>query len=654
MKNFHIFFTISITFISPLFGINGKSKTNNTYNIKIIEKEKLNHNDKNQSNLASNDIEIIDDPSKWSLWRTGPIPFPTEMLPSVPENLEGDLPINIGDRGNDLTIILPDINLDNIHEKALLEVAKWYRVEKWMDSADIISISNLSDELLNRQIIILGTIESNSLVKDVLGNLTENFMKDVTPGGYHIKAFDSPWNKNKKVILALGNDMLGAWRAAIIICCSIHSWMHTGKVGKLHRWPIDLPEGFFWAPFEAKFSGYEEIPPPKAQTDLFEVPEVPFGVRNWGSPTPTINTFKKMINVLKQFGINSMVIQVGGWPDLKNPGAVCKEAIDYAYNCGVFIWLYVGNDKKSHYPAPLTDRHREIVMAVKDHPGLLGWRLYNQLTSNLSFSELEMIKNQIKWLKNVSDKPIGMELVWGHDAGVMPEDKAKLIKNLIEWGVDEIAHDYAPIGGWSKNHDISLWEKRLKSLYEFEDEPFVVLQGHIPFVEPTLPTPAELRNQFWWCIVGGAKAFFFEAAYIFKHFSIRGLLTWTLEPVPDGRLEEVKRLSQITQKLKEVIKSASFSTHKDIKNLGIKIIEGSQKTSIRLLFGNNNIRYLVFINDDLNNLIEIKFSLPDNILKREPYDIVNEKNLSMQGKSNLYSLSIIPGGGACIKLEVNP
>lgn len=595
------------------------------------------------------DIGIIDDPSQWKPHRSGPIPFPANMSPVVPETLEGGQPLDFGDTGSNLTIVLPDQKGQSVHEKALPIVAGWIP-GRGLKNAIIISAKDLTDELCNRHILLLGTQENNSIAQQIISQSKPDFFKNIQSGGYHIKSLQNPWNKSTNIILALGKDPEGAWRAATIMYYSIHGVMHTGPVGKLRRWQVDLPEGNFWAPFEAKHSGVEEML--RTRQDITpKPPKIQFGVRAWGLPTPTLATYEKMIQALKLFGVNTIVVIPGGWQDLKNAGEICRQAIDCTFSQGIYTILYVGNDLQGHKVFPLTSKHKDMVMAVKDHPGLLGWQLYNQLTSELSPDERKLLQEQVEWLCRESEKPVGMEVVWGHDVGPIPENKVNLIRDLLRWGVTEIHHDYAPIGGWSKKHVIQLWQERLQCLSDMNIIPMAVLQAHIPFIEPTLPSRAELRNQFWWCVAAGAQAYFFEVAYSFNHFSNRGLLTWTLEPVPDGRLHEVGELAKVIPGLEEMLLTTQHTSQDVAGELNVKVIEGEQNSAVTVRPASDRNVYTVFVNKDLDHVTPVHFVVSSSHTFSNPVDVLTGKQVLKQGSNNAYRIDIPAGGGVCLKLR---
>lgn len=589
-------------------------------------------------------IAVIGDYKKWSNWRSAPLNFPTYINPSVPETLEGGPAVNFGPNGEDLAVIVPNYTHEDKNQEALFYVA--YRLR--LPETVVTDVMDLTENLKRRNIIMLGTLENNPLIKQVLDSRTDNFWDGISHNGYKIQVIENPWSQGKRIILAVGYDDIGAWQAATVMQISRHGKVHTGKVGKLKRWPTDLPEGYFWAPFEAAYSGCKNserlnITPNKK----FVHPRVPFGVRCWGSPTPKVETFGRMLKSLKKFGVNAVVVQPGGWPDLKNPGPVCKGVLDQAYNEGISVRFYVGNEERSHYPAELSEGHKKMTMAIKDHPALAAWRLYNQLESDMTEEERGLVKKQIQWLGSISNKPIGMEVAWGHDTGPIPEDKRALIDDLLKWGGNEIAHDYAPIGGWSKKHQMDLWEQRLQDL----EDPFAILQAHVPFTEPTIPTAAELRNQYWWSVVGGAKGFFFEAAYVYTHFSNRGLLGWDLEPLPDGRIQEVERLSHITKKIEDMIINSKPASVNEVQGLNFEFLSNQEEIAVRFRTCPDAVFYLILINKNLTRPAEANFSLNTKNSYFKITQLTPEIKEYDFGKKKIVTENILPGGGACFMVQ---
>lgn len=98
--------------------------------------------------------------------------------------------------------------------------------------------------------------------------------------------------KYKCVILALWRDMRGAYSAGAVLCHAIHP--NKEGVNELTSWPVKVPAGCYWLPFEASASpqkvevtGPLDSAPPK--------PLVPFAVRVWGSPMPTLPSYQRLV-----------------------------------------------------------------------------------------------------------------------------------------------------------------------------------------------------------------------------------------------------------------------------------------------------------------------------------------------------------------------
>ncbi len=402
------------------------------------------------------------DPDTWILWRCGPIPLPNIMRPAVPE-LSSQPAIDLGRFGDDLRIVLPDAEGSaNRDQKALRRMAELI-VDKGR-RAKIVSAGQLTAEDRTKTLLVLGTFPENSIAREILKN-DATLLADVHAGGYAIQPSDNPWAAGKKCIVALGGDAVGAWAAAEMLAFSIHP--EKEQLGKLRNWPVQLPEGTYWLPFVARYTldpwAYEIKPPPDPVPPK---PRVPFGVRIWGSPMPTLESYQRVVRSLARTGMNTVVVQSGGWVDLPDAPAVFSKALDIAWQEGLYTVLYVGNEEVAHLPAPLSPAHRAVVLATRDHPGLLGWHLYNQLAAKLTPEQRDMVREQLAWLHGVSDKPIGNEVVWGHNSVEIPDDKQGLIRDLKSWGNDVIATDYAPIGGWTKVPEMSRWEAQAARIGE--------------------------------------------------------------------------------------------------------------------------------------------------------------------------------------------
>jgi hypothetical protein len=574
-------------------------------------------------------IESIRDPAEWTEWRTGPVPFPTSIVPAVPETLAGGPPVEFGRAGEDLAILVP-----RGKDKALDTLAGWLRrkAPKSLMAGD----GTVPPEAAGRNWIVLGTLRDNPTAAAVLGSRASGFLDGAGPGGYRIQAFPRPDASGRTAILVLGADAQGAWRAALVF----HFSLQKAGTGERQGWGPRLPDGPYWARYEARCCAASPATAPVVRASR---PRVPFGIRTWNSPTQTLETYERMIRALQPTGINTIVLFPGGWQDISNAGEVCRRAVDIAWRAGIYTIFYIGNDAGAHRPAPLTPRHEAMAMAVKDHPGLLSWQLYNQLTDLLSEQENNMIREQTRWLRSISRLPIGMEVVWGHNVGPAPPNKVRLIENLLAWGIDEYHHDYAPIGGWSKGHRMELWEKRLEWFRARDIAPWALPQAHVPFRGPALPKPADLRNQFWWCVAGGARAFLFEAAYIFNRSSTRGLLTWGLEPVPDGRLEGVARLAPAARALEDVILHARPAADSDGDGSTLRIAAGAGDVAMRALRSPRG-RYVLVINRKLDAEARVSCTLPQGKVE----EIAPGGTMRREGSGVM--LVLPPGGGVCLRI----
>jgi len=393
-----------------------------------------------------------------------------------------------------------------------------------------------------------------------------------------------------------------------------------------------------WAPFEASYTGQRDavtIPP----TSTLKPPHVPFGVRLWGSPMPTLDSYQRLVRALKPLGINTIVVQPGGWPDLPDAAQRCRKALDIAYGEGIFTVLYAGNEMTAHVPAPLTDNHKAIVAACDNHPGLLGWHLYNQLAAKLTTEQRKMVEDQTRWLSSLTKKTVGHEIVWGHNVVEIPDDKVQLIRDCKSWGMSVIASDYAPIGGWTKTPDLCRWEGRFLNLRPFGLSSEAVLQAHVPFLDPSIPTAAEVRNQFWWALAGGARAFYFETACLYTHFSFRGILSWDLQPLPDGRYDEIRELAKTAIQLETVIADSEPS-----ESTGFALDPPDAAVALRIRTAKDGRRWLLLINRRLDASSTVSVNAP-KCTAVELYPCNSSKS------ARLVNINVPPAGGVCYEFR---
>lgn len=600
------------------------------------------------SGVGADELADRADPSRWILWRCGPLPFPTVIEPMVPEYLAAGPVIEFGRFGSELCVVLPDGLGDDYASKALRGMAALLAHDKGRNTT-VVTVGEVGPAQRAKQLLLFGTIETNPLARDVLRDGAVEYMNGISAGGYRIGSRPSPYANGRRAILALGADAEGAWAAAGVMAFSIRP--EKERLGAVAGFPVQMPEGMAWAPFEASYAGQRDVvglpafPSPEPRP-----PRVPFGVRLWGSPMPTLDSYQRLIRALKPLGINTIVVQPGGWPDLPDAARRCRKALDIAYREGIFTVLYAGNEMIAHLPAPLTENHRAIVAACDDHPGLLGWHIYNQLASKLTPEQRKLVEEQTRWLGGLSRKPVGHEIVWGHNTAAIPDDKVQLIRDCKAWGMSVVASDYAPIGGWAKDADLSRWEGRFLNLRPFGLPTEAVLQAHVPFLDPAIPTAAEVRNQFWWALAGGARAFYFETACLYTHFSFRGILSWDLRPLPDGRYDEIRDLARTAKSIETVI---AESEPTDTGTHGFALDPPDAPVALRLRAATDGRRWLLLINRSLDAAATVTVKPTTAAPACVAVELHPGSSKQPFTSARPLSVGVPPGGGACFELLVD-
>ena len=586
------------------------------------------------------------DPDSWILWRAAPMAFPDTITPRVPELMQGPPPIDFRNDGSDLTIILPD-GLGEDYDSKALRFTQRFIVDKARKAA-VVAASQVSAAQLRHHLLLLGTPQNNAFVAQVLGDKAGAFLEGIRPGGYRIQAVENPAAKDKRAILALGVDMRGAYAAGLVLCHAIHP--DKEGVNALLNWPAKIPAGCYWLPFEAmasppeqefEITGPPNPPPPK--------PRVPFAVRVWGSPVPTLASYQRLVRALKATGMNSIVVQSGGWVDLPEAPQLFRKALDIAWQEGIYTMLYVGNEEEAHKSAPLTANHKAVILATKDHPGLLAFHLYNQLGTGDSPEQYRDLESQVRWLKSVTKKPISVEVVWGHNSVPIPPEKQTLMRDLKSWGVDVIGTDYAPIGGWSEKPDLARWEQKMLELRPIEDHTEVLLQAHVPFVGATVPSAAQVRNEFWWALAGGVRAYYVEASYLYAHFSMRGLLSWDLQPLTDGRFEAVQEIAAASQKLAEFICDAQLATPEETAAAGLDFAEPNKRLHLRVRVKPDGTRFALLINEDLDKPASARLTVREGLVYKVT-DVLSGKDRGLFDSTRQMAVTAPPGGAVVLRL----
>lgn len=587
------------------------------------------------------------DPADWILWRAAPIAFPDSISPLVPELMQGEAAIDFQKDGSDLTIIMPDGLGDDYDAKAL-DWAKRFIVNK-VPKARVTTAAKVGGEDLQHHLLLLGTVTNNAFAHRVLGKDAVAFLKGIRPGGYRIATAAHPLRKDKRVIVALGGDMKGAYSAGAVLCHAIHP--HKDGVNTLANWPAKIPSGCYWLPFEAKASPPEQefertafpnSPPPR--------PLVPFGVRVWGSPMPTLASYQRLVRALKATGMNCIVVQSGGLVDLPDAARQFVCLLDIAWQEGIYTCLYVGNEEAAHQSAPLTANHKAVILATKDYPGLLAFHLYNQLGTKDSPEQYRDLESQVRWINSLTDNPTSIEIVWGHNSVPIPPDKQKLMRDVKSWGLDVIGTDYAPIGGWSDKPDLKRWEAKMLAIRPFEEKTEVLIQAHVPFLGATVPSAAQVRNQFWWALAGGVHGYFVETACLFTHFNMRGLLSWDFRPLPDGRFDAVKEIAADSQRMAEFITESKILTAEEAAATGVRFADENKRLHLRLRTKPDGTVFALLINEDLAKPASARLT----VAAGKSYDVTDVLAAKFRGKldaARKMAVTAPPGGAVCLKLK---
>jgi hypothetical protein len=588
------------------------------------------------------------EPESWILWRAAPIPFPDEITPLVPELMQGAPPLDFGPKGTELTIVLPDNLAADYDDRALLRT-KELIVDK-VPGAKVVTAAQVTPADCRRHLLLLGTAADHPLLAKLPPATDVDFTRGIAPGGYRLAAVQSPFAPNRSVILALGADRRGAWAAGIVLAHAIHP--DKPGVNVLHNWPVAVPSGCYWLPFSARSSPpaqpFEVTGPPQPAPPP---PAVLFAVRVWGSPMPTLPSYQRLIRALKPTGINAVVIQSGGWVDLPDAAEIFAQAVDIAWQEGIYTILYAGNEEIAHVPAPLTENHRRVVLATKDRPGLLAYHLYNQLAAKLTPAQQADLRSQMEWMKSVTTKPVGMEIVWGHRTAEIPADKQQLMRDLKSQGLGRIATDYAPIGGWTDVPYLPMWEKKLLALRPFEPEPDAVLQAHVPFLEATVPSREQLRNQFWWAVAGGAHGFMVETAFLPTHYSMRGLLSWDLHPLPDGRYDELASLTRQAEKLREFITATTPATEAESRSSGLTLRATAVPSPIhlRMRAAPEGGWYALLINENLAS--DATATLATHDMAYAAQDVLGATSAGTLRPDTPLRVTVPRAGAVCLRLK---
>ena len=192
---------------------------------------------------------------------------------------------------------------------------------------------------------------------------------------------------------------------------------------------------------------------------------------------------------------------------------------------------------------------------------------------------------------------------------------------------------------------------RLRELAKLGVAGEAVLQGHVPFLEPTVPRREELRNQFWWCVAGGARGFYVETAYLFTHFSVRGLLDWTAKPLPDGRYDEVCELAAAARKLELTLLAAHRLDDAAAKKTHVDLVDLRQPAALRMFAAPDGVLYALVINRALDRETAVRMTIfYDDDVAYRAVDLLAADNRGRLDQHRQMLIKLPPGGAAVYQL----
>jgi hypothetical protein len=178
-----------------------------------------------------------------------------------------------------------------------------------------------------------------------------------------------------------------------------------------------------------------------------------------------------------------------------------------------------------------------------------------------------------------------------------------------------------------------------------------VLQAHVAFLEPTMPRREQVRNQYWWALAGGARGFYIETAYLFTHFSVRGLLNWAGQPLPDGRYDEVRELAALTRKLEPMIADADRLDEAAAKAVGVALVPTKKPVSLRLLEDSAGVVYALLINSSLDDPAAVRLTVERDERSYQAVDVLAEKARGRLDHARQMAIEIPAAGGAVYRLQ---
>ena len=172
----------------------------------------------------------------------------------------------------------------------------------------------------------------------------------------------------------------------------------------------------------------------------------------------------------------------------------------------------------------------------------------------------------------------------------------------------------------------------------------------MPFLGATVPSPAQVRNEFWWALAGGVHRYFVEASYIFANFSMRGLLSWDLQPLDDGRFDAVKEIAAASQKMSESSRDARITTPDEAAATGLALATPSERLHLRIRTLPNGDCFALLINEDLDQPASARLTVKEGLSYRVT-DVLEDKDRGAFDASRKMAVTVPAAGAVCLKLR---
>jgi hypothetical protein len=576
----------------------------------------------------------IDNLSPWTYWISGPIDLPDEMWPLTPETSLNH-PVDLS---RATTIVLPDLDSNDKDSVALWQATSW--ILNKIPHAQMITPGEFSTEHENTNLILLGTLEGNPVIAQILwaASIDSNeLMEDIVGDGYRITYFEDVVSSPYDVILMLANSRAAAWQTAILLFGSIDN------------------AGDCWQVFDAVYYGRPEAVEHTARiksSQKYNAEEIlPIGVDMWNYPTLSLSSLKRVLKVLRACQMNTVRISASAFQHVEDPAGCVEKILDIGYSENLKMVINVGNEQLDHKPHDLTDEHWKTICGIKDHPALLSWLLYDELGSGDSY---KAIADQLAWLQKIdANHPI--DTIIASSFISVSETKKEEMRFLRDRGVDIVTMDYYPWGNWVADSNIARWEEKMAAGYEQGIIPWAIIQGHTTVSEAIMPTPEMMRNQTWWCIAGRARGFFYANPCLYNNATNRGFLSLDGRPHEDGRFDEICRLIPMIKKLKHMLIKAEVVSAGDL-SLNFEALTGFSESGGHARFMRETEReqdYIILINKDLSSSVMVEFSIDESSRTQYLADVVGESKvlpyLVDQGKC-FYRYVVGPGDGVCLAI----